>query len=58
MGRLYYRGISPYSFRSMQWGLVIGTIYKDRWCFMIEYEDGVLDYSPMIDTKNYELVER
>lgn len=57
MKKLYHRGTSPYSFKSMEWGLVIGTVFKDRWCFIIEYSDGKLDYSPMIDTENYDLKE-
>lgn len=57
MKKLLYRGISPYSFKSMEWGLVIGTSFKNRWCFIVEYSDGKLDYSPMIDTENYELME-
>ncbi|TLS99901.1 hypothetical protein [Aliarcobacter cibarius] len=57
MKKLFYRGINPYSFRSGEWGQVIGTSFKTRWCFIVEYKDGVIDYSPMIDTANYELNE-
>lgn len=57
MKTLLYRGISPYSFKSMEWGLIIGTCFKERWCYVVEYEDGTLDYSPIIDLKNYELKE-
>lgn len=55
--RLYYRGISPYSFKSNEWGLVIGTSFVERWCFVIQYDDGTIDYSPIIDAVNYELRE-
>lgn len=58
MKKLYYKGTSPYSFKADEWGLVIGTVYTNRWCFVIQYTDGVIDYTPIIDTNNYKLEER
>lgn len=57
MKKLYYKGTHPYSFRTGEWARVIGTIFKDRVCFVLEYYDGALDYAAVIDTKNYELKE-
>lgn len=57
MKKLYYRGTHEYSFRTGQWALVIGTIFKERLCFLIEFPDGQLDYTPVIDIANYELKE-
>jgi len=58
MKNLYYKGTSPYSFKSGEWGQVIGTAYTGRWCFVIQYTDGTMDYTPIIDTENYILEER
>ena len=58
MKKLYYKGTHPYGFRYGKWGLVIGTVYTGRWCFVIQYIDGVIDYTPIVDTNNYILEER
>lgn len=57
MKKLYYKGTHQYSFRTGEWARVIGTIFKDRLCFVLEYSDGTLDYTPVIDKQNYELKE-
>lgn len=54
---LYYRGTHNYSFKSGEWARVIGTAFKNRMCFVVEYQDGTIDYTPIIDNKNYELKE-
>jgi hypothetical protein len=57
MKKLYYRGTHRYSFRSGEWGEVLGTIYENRLCFLVRYPDGVFDYVAIVDTQNYELKE-
>lgn len=60
MKKLYYRGTHKYSFRSGEWGEVLGTIFESRicrLCFLVKYPDGVFDYAAIVDTKNYELKE-
>ena len=58
MKRMMYKGTSPYSFRYGEWGLVIGTVYTNRCCFVIQYTDGVIDYTPIVYTNNSKLEER
>ena len=48
---------TQYSFRSGEWAEVLGTTFKERLCFLIQYSDGTLDYTPVIDIENYELKE-
>lgn len=57
MRKLFYRGIHQYSFRSGECAEVLGTTFKERLCFLIQYSDGTLDYTPVIDIENYELKE-
>lgn len=52
MRKLFYRGIHQYSFRSGEWAEVLGTTFKERLCFLIQYSDGTLDYTPVIDIEN------
>jgi len=59
---VFYIGTNDNSFRSGEPGKITGItmLYgegiKDKPCFEIEYGDGVKDYSPICDSKNYKLV--
>ena len=57
MKKLWYKGTHRYSFRSGEWGEVIGMTYLERWCYIIQYANGVLDYAAIVDKDNYELKE-
>lgn len=52
MKKLFYRGIHQYSFRSGEWAAVIGTVFKERLCFLIQFADCTIYYSPVIDIEN------
>jgi hypothetical protein len=59
--RVKYKGNHRYSFRGGEEAEVIGvrmvhTRYGSRPCFMLLYWDGMIDYSPIEDTKNYTLI--
>lgn len=60
MKKLCYRGTHQYSFRSGEWGEVInikGFKGVGRWCYVVQYKDGVIDYCAVVDKNNYELIE-
>lgn len=57
MKKLYYKGTHRYSFRSGEWGEVVGTELLERLCFLVRYPDGMIDYVAIVDTQNYELKE-
>lgn len=57
MKKLFYKGTHQYSFRTGEWAEVIGVVFKERLCFIVQFRDGVMDYKPVIDTENYELKE-
>lgn len=57
MKKLFYKGTHQYSFRTGEWAEVIGVVFKESLCFIVQFRDGVIDYKPVIDTENYELKE-
>ncbi|GEM_PF-4464522 len=58
---LRIRGTHSYSFRSGEWAEIIGTQMRkpvnlpERPVYIVEYEDGFIDYIAISDIEHYEL---
>lgn len=65
--KCFYRSDHPYAFRSGDTAEVIGIKFVEpdgpsgnhlpgRPCFEVRYEDGTIDYTPIYNTGDYELL--
>jgi hypothetical protein len=44
-GETWIRGTHPYAFRSGEWARLVHEVeFRDRPCYYVRFEDGVMDY--------------